>query len=298
MPAEHAPKYTHSQEVKVHWAADGMLNDKARELFNRQGSNWTRTAECNNAAYERQRKALNGTNVMPNRLWGNSGESKALMCSEWYVHSACMCTYPSHSYSVLMQSYKDPMHAYDHGVAINISKATVKIIHKLEDSLGLSRNTLVSKLTGRLHNLCSSLNSKQTTLMGFTHQSIVSLFETLTTPKQKGQKQAPVVDAGDVQNLMQLLPYVLDGLADEAIAGHRARGGAPVSDPFPDVIMAINDWLHWYRLARTPEPDDEDVARLTDMGKALLGTLECVFPFKVRYGFLLRKIYRAIHVVQ
>jgi len=44
----------------------------------------------------------------------------------------CLCTY--HSYSVLMQTYKDPMHAYDHCVPINISKATVKTIHKLEDS--------------------------------------------------------------------------------------------------------------------------------------------------------------------
>jgi hypothetical protein len=176
------------------------------------------------------------------------------------------------------------MHACDHGVAIKFSKATVRTIHKLEDSLGLSRNTLVSKLTGRLHNLCSSLNSKHTTLMGFTHQSIVSLFETHTTPNKKGQKQAPIVDAGDVQKIMQLLPYVLDGLADEAIAEHRARGGAPVSDPFPGVIMAINERLHWYRLARMPEPDDDDVARLTDMGKALLGTLERMFPFKVRCG--------------
>ncbi len=77
---------------------------------------------------------------------------------------------------------------------------------------------------------------------------------------------------------------MLDGLEDEAIAEPRAKGGAPVSDPFPGVIMATNEWLHWYRLARTPEPDDDDVARLTDMGKALLGTLERVFPFKVRYG--------------
>lgn len=208
-----------------------------------------------------------------------------------------------HSYSAFMQAYKDPMHAYDHGVAINISKATVKTIHKLEDSLGLSRNTLASKLTGRLHSLCSSLTSKHTTLMGFTHQSIVTLFETLTTPNKKGQKQAPVVDAGDVQKLMQLLPYVLDGLADEAIAEHRARGGALVADPFPDVIMATNDWLHWYRLARTPEPDDDDVARLTDMGKALLGTLERVFPFKVRYGkytersmWCTEKVHSILHV--
>jgi hypothetical protein len=176
------------------------------------------------------------------------------------------------------------MHAYDHGVAINICKATVKTIHQLEIDLGLARNSLVGKLTMRLHNLCSSLTSKHTTLMGFTNQSIVSLFETLTTLDKKGKKQSPVVDANDVQKLMQLLPYVLDGLADEAIAEHLSRTGARVADPFPDVIMAINDWLHWYHLARTPEPDDDVVARLTDMGKALLVTLVRVFPFQVRYG--------------
>ena len=180
----------------------------------------------------------------------------------------------------------------------------MKIIHQLEADFGLSRNTLTAKLTGRLHNLCSSLNSKHTTLMGFTHQSIVSLFETLTSLDKKGQKQGPVVDAGDVQKLMQVLPYVLDGLADEAIAEHRARGGAArVSGPFPDVIKAINDWLHWYHLARTPDPDDDVVARLTDMGKALLVTLEKVFPFQVRYGeYTLRsmwcneKVHSILHV--
>jgi hypothetical protein len=49
------------------------------------------------------------------------------------------------------------------------------------------------------------------------------------------------------------------------------------------VIMAINDWLHCYHLARTPEPDDDVLASLTDMGKALLVTLVRVFPFQVRY---------------
>jgi hypothetical protein len=156
-------------------------------------------------------------------------------------------------------------------------------------------------LVWRLQNLCSSLNSKHTTLMGFTNQSIVSLFETLTGLDKKGRKQSPVVDAGDVQKLMQVLPYVLDGLADEAIADY--QGAARVSDPFPDVIKAINDWLHWYHLARTPEPDDDVVARLTDMGKALLVTLEKVFPFQVRYGkYTLRtmwcneKVHSILHV--
>ena len=83
--------------------------------------------------------------------------------------------------------------------------------------------------------------------MGFTNQSIVSVFETMTTLNKKGKKHAPIVDAGDVQKLMLYLPYVLDGLADEAIAQHITRVPADkhVKDPFPEVIMAVNEWLHW-----------------------------------------------------
>ena len=148
----------------------------------------------------------------------------------------------------MWQCYKDPMHAYDHGVAMHIIKALVKTIHKLESDLGLPKNTTMHKLTARLHNMSSSLDSKHTTLMGFTHQSIVSVFETLTTPDKKGKKQSPIVDAGDVQKLMLVLPYILDGLADEYIVQHNANRSPAnhVLDPFPDAIMAINEWLHWY----------------------------------------------------
>ena len=115
------------------------------------------------------------------------------------------------------------MHAYDHGVSMHIISAVVKMLHKLENDLGLPKNTLVKKLTARLHNLCSSLESKHTTLLGFVNQSIVTLFETLTTPNKKGQKQSPIVDAGDVQKLMLALPYLLDGLADEEIDHYNSR---------------------------------------------------------------------------
>jgi hypothetical protein len=178
------------------------------------------------------------------------------------------------------------MHAYDHGVAMHIITAVVRTLHKLEIDLGLPKNILVNKLTARMQNLCASLATKSTTLMGFTHQSIVTLFETLTTPNKKGQKQSPIVDAGDVQKLMLNLPYLLDGLADDAIADHNATVAAAnhVVDPIPDAIMAINEWLHWYRDFRKAEPDDDDVAQLTAKGQALLSTLERVFPFKVRIG--------------
>ena len=49
--------------------------------------------------------------------------------------------------------------------------------------------------------------------------------------QQKETKQSPAVDAGDVQKLMLLLQYVLDGLADEAIAEHQASSCASVPDP-------------------------------------------------------------------
>jgi len=187
---------------------------------------------------------------------------------------------------VCWQCYKDPMHAYDHGVAMHMIHAIVKTIHKLEVDLGLPKNTLLNRLTERMHNLCSSLDTKHTTLMGFTNQSIVTVFETLTTPGKKGQKQSPIVDAGDVQKLMLTLPYLLDGLADEELEAHNSARAvaARIADPIPETCMAINEWLHWYKLFRKPEPTDDDVDRLTDMGKALLSTLERVFPFKVKVG--------------
>jgi hypothetical protein len=182
--------------------------------------------------------------------------------------------------------YKDPMHGYDHGVAMHIVNATVKTLNKLEVDLHLVRNTLVKRLTARMHNMSSCHENKHTNLLGFTHQSIVTLFETLTTLNKKGEKQSPIVDASDVQKLMLTLPYLLDCLADEELAAYNAgkAAAARIQDPITEVNMAINEWLHWYHLFRKPEPDDDDVARLTDMGKALMSTLESVFPFKVRIG--------------
>jgi hypothetical protein len=48
--------------------------------------------------------------------------------------------------------------------------------------------------------------------------------------------------------LMLVLPYILDGLADEFVVPHDANRSPAnhVMDLFPDVIMAINEWLHWY----------------------------------------------------
>ena len=141
------------------------------------------------------------------------------------------------------------MHGYDHGVAMHMINATVKTLHKLEDDIHIVKNTLVKRLTARMHNMCSSLDTKHTTLLGFANQSIVTLFETLTTPNKKGEKQHPIVDAGDVQKLMLALPYLLDGLADEELAAYNDRKAqaSRIQDPIPKVSMAFNEWLHWYK---------------------------------------------------
>ena len=159
---------------------------------------------------------------------------------------------------------------------MHIITAIIRTLHALEKDLELTQNTLVRKLTVRVHNMCSSTDTKHTTLMRFNHQSIVRLFENMTTLNKKGQKQSPIVDATDVQKLMLSLPYLLDGLADEELAVFnagpgRVRGNA-LADPIPAAIMAVNEWLHWYKLYRKEAPDEDDVKRLTQMGTSLLRT--------------------------
>ena len=52
---------------------------------------------------------------------------------------------------------------------------------------------------------------------------------------------------------MLVLPYVLDGLADPENSEHNAIAapGDRISDPFSAVIIAVNEWLHWYVLVYT-----------------------------------------------
>jgi len=93
-PAEFPPKYAYMQETKVNRTADGLLNDKAGCLFRRQGSVWTPISD-NKAAYERQRKALNGTHIMPNAWWGVKAFDVQQMvrhCIYIYIH-ADTCIY-------------------------------------------------------------------------------------------------------------------------------------------------------------------------------------------------------------
>ena len=46
--------------------------------------------------------------------------------------------------------------------------------------------------------------------------------------------------------------------------------------------MVVNEWLHWHHLFRQPVHDEAQLVQLTNMGRALLTSLERVFPFRVR----------------
>jgi hypothetical protein len=94
-PVSHPPKHAYSVEAKVLRAADG-LNPGVKRLFDRDGSVWTPTVHCNKAVYERERKALNGTHIMHNALWGVRGfdvqqcVSVCIVCIGMYHIYMCM----------------------------------------------------------------------------------------------------------------------------------------------------------------------------------------------------------------
>jgi hypothetical protein len=176
------------------------------------------------------------------------------------------------------------MHGYDHGVAMNILTAIIRYLHDFEIILGIPKNTLVEKLTARMHNLCNTLDVKHTTLMSFVNQSIVECLEKFTKPTKKGDPQHPIVDATDVQRLMLALPFLLDDLVRVELSDfNRGKPAAQkLADPMPAAIMAVNEWLHWYQLYRAEESDDDSNARLTTMGNDLIDTLQRVFPYRVK----------------
>jgi hypothetical protein len=49
-------------------------------------------------------------------------------------------------------------------------------------------------------------------------------------------------------------------------------------------LMLIIACIYRYSLYRDPTPDEDDVAKLTEMGKTLLKNLKRIFPFEVKVG--------------
>ena len=157
---------------------------------------------------------------------------------------------------VYEQTFKDGMHAFDHGVSMNIISAIIRLLQELAPLLKLDRNYFVNKLSVRFHSLCSTLEVKHTTLMSFVNQTIVDYLDTMLAKESTTKiRSQPIVDASDVQRLMLALPFLLDGLARDELQAFNAGKvpGERVLDPMPEAIMAVNEWLHWYRAYRLSE---------------------------------------------
>jgi hypothetical protein len=172
------------------------------------------------------------------------------------------------------------MHAFEHGVAMQIIKAIIRALRELEITLGLNSNTLISRLSRRLRNLRKSPSVCTSTLLGFVNQSVLDLFATINAD---GKIQSVMPDASDVQQLMLVLPFVLDGLASREIAA-RNVGRAPAQklvDPVFAIINVLNQYLQWYLWYRSPakDIDEGELTVLQLKGEALVTSLKKVFPY-------------------
>ena len=201
LPGRHRPKYAVYCMQKVYTAA--------REARLLAGRTWKAVSNVTTAAYTRARKAAGGIHLIRNSFWN-------LL-----------------NFDVQRRTFKDPMHAMDHGNSITICSGVVKRLQDLAEALGKARGYFVTKLTSKLYHICDSQDRRHLTLFNFVNQSILEQFEKLSqvgAATRKGEKPAPrIVDASDMQALMVCLPYLLDGLADDEIEAHAEDGDGEVT---------------------------------------------------------------------
>ena len=200
LPGRHRPKFAVFCMQKVYSAA------RAAKIL--VGKAWTAASNVTQAAYKRARKAAGGIHLIRNSFWNIL------------------------NFDVQRRTFKDPMHAMDHGNSISICSGVVKRLQVLAEELGQARGYFVTKLTARLYHVCDSQDRRHLTLFNFVNQSVLEQFEKLSQvggPNKKGEKPAPrIVDASDMQALMVCLPYLLDGLADDEIQSYAEDGNEEV----------------------------------------------------------------------
>ena len=94
------------------------------------------------------------------------------------------------------QAWKDPMHGNEHGISVLILKCTVIVIRDHEAKLGLRSDTLVKRMSDRLHGLCSSPCVQHVTLLTLGNQKILKGWNVLNTElktKKKTRSAGPSV---------------------------------------------------------------------------------------------------------
>ena len=217
---------------------------------------WYPTRACTVTLYEECRKSLGGVHLIANALW----------------------RLPFYDY--LAQAFKDTMHGQEHGVQVNMLKSTVKEIQILEIKLKTAAGVLKRRLFSRLLRLCDSASVQHMTLLTLGNQKILDGVEKWGSNAKGQGKEAPLVDAMDVQMLMLAMPFVMDGLAEKELTKFNAgkRRQDQVADPCRPIIGAFNDYLQWYSMYRSRKLPETQVQDMDEKGVTLLETLQRVFP--------------------
>jgi hypothetical protein len=159
-------------------------------------------------------------------------------------------------------------------------KSTVKEIKILETKLKVPRGALKLRLFARLLRLCDLASVQHVTLLTLGNQKILDAVEKWGSNAKGQGKEAPLVDAMDVQMLMLAMPFVLDGLAEKELTRFNAgkRRQDQVADPCRPIIGAFNDYLQWYSMYRSRTLTETQVQDMDEKGVSLLETLQTVFP--------------------
>jgi hypothetical protein len=87
---------------------------------------------------------------------------------------------------------------------------------------------------------------------------------------RKNKKLPPRVCAVDMQHVLLVLPFLLDGLLDPAVLEEHNRKHPlrPVHDPSTELVGITILFIQWYMLygRRYPPKDKEDVKELATLG--------------------------------
>ena len=228
---------------------------------------WIPTNRCNPAMYERVRKLLGGIHLVPNAQWN----------------------IPYYDY--LVQAMKDSMHGQEHGICMKMLDGTVIAVCQLQRTLRMQHNSLIKRLFKRLHQFCIAPQTQWVTMLRMGNQKLlVALKKSWANYKQrlKGKSSSehsqPICDANDVIKAMLAMPFVLDGLADKELQAFNSmepNRRRRVKDPFPQMIMTYNEYLHWYMLYRARFLTEAEVKHMDEKGRAVLRSLVRSFPHGV-----------------
>jgi len=203
------------------------------------------------ADYERLRRSLRGVHMVYNSFWDVPG------------------------FDIFLQTFKDPMHAFEHGVCMVIIRCIIFVLQQLTILLG-GAETLTSRFIARLKLLCDTRGKRHITLISFYDQSIIGCVENFAA----GRNEQSMIDCSDVQKFLLLLPFVLFGLASPDVKYHlMSEQQRSAMSKMNNVIKTVNLWLRWHLTYMSSQMSCSQLEDFHSLGEMLSTQLLEVFPF-------------------